>query len=53
MIFEGDLAHTAVCHLKQNDVIHVAGQLSTDPPHSQPQKPSQSNFQVCFLTQAS
>ncbi|XP_059453928.1 protein OSB2, chloroplastic-like [Corylus avellana] len=33
IIFEGDLAHIAACHLKENDCIHVAGELSADPPH--------------------
>lgn len=33
IIFEGDLAHIAACHLKQNNYVHVAGRLSADPPH--------------------
>ncbi|XP_040995748.1 protein OSB3, chloroplastic/mitochondrial-like isoform X1 [Juglans microcarpa x Juglans regia] len=33
IIFEGDLAHIAACHLKEKDCVHVAGQLSADPPH--------------------
>jgi hypothetical protein len=38
VLFQGDLAHTANFHLKLNDVVHVAGQLSTDrPKHSNPQ----------------
>ncbi|CAL5186348.1 unnamed protein product [Lathyrus oleraceus] len=37
VIFQGDLAHTANFHLKQNDVVHVVGQISTDPKHSKPQ----------------
>ncbi|XP_027359050.1 protein OSB2, chloroplastic-like [Abrus precatorius] len=49
VIFEGDLAHTAASHLKQNDCIHVSGQLSTDPPHLQnPQH--QTHFQVMVQT---
>ncbi|XP_077222864.1 protein OSB2, chloroplastic-like [Tasmannia lanceolata] len=31
IIFEGDLAQIAVCHLKENDLIYVTGQLSGDP----------------------
>ncbi|KAK9274540.1 hypothetical protein L1049_021789 [Liquidambar formosana] len=31
IIFEGDLAHIAACHLKENDYIHIGGQLNTDP----------------------
>uniref|UniRef100_A0A2P2K527 Uncharacterized protein n=1 Tax=Rhizophora mucronata TaxID=61149 RepID=A0A2P2K527_RHIMU len=30
--FEGDLAHIAACHLKENDCVYVAGQLSAHPP---------------------
>ncbi|KAK7290409.1 hypothetical protein RIF29_04812 [Crotalaria pallida] len=32
LIFQGDLAHTAHSHLKLDDVIHIAGHLTTDPP---------------------
>ncbi|KAF5193359.1 Osb3 protein [Thalictrum thalictroides] len=32
VIFEGDLAHVAACHLKEKDFVHVAGQLTGDPP---------------------
>ncbi|XP_047331491.1 protein OSB2, chloroplastic-like [Impatiens glandulifera] len=32
IIFEGDLAHTAVCHLKVHDFVHISGHLSADPP---------------------
>jgi hypothetical protein len=47
VLFQGDLAHTANFHLKLNDVVHVAGQLSTDrPKHSNPQY----QFQVSFLS---
>ncbi|XP_012574795.1 protein OSB2, chloroplastic-like isoform X2 [Cicer arietinum] len=42
VVFQGDLAHTANFHLKQNDVVHVAGQLTTHPSHSTPL----SQFQV-------
>ncbi|KAK7379950.1 hypothetical protein VNO78_32218 [Psophocarpus tetragonolobus] len=33
VIFHGDLAHSAKCYLKQHDFIHIAGQLTTDPPY--------------------
>ncbi|KDP27688.1 hypothetical protein JCGZ_19727 [Jatropha curcas] len=32
IIFEGDLAHVAASHIKKNDHIYIAGQLSTTPP---------------------
>ncbi|XAR53160.1 hypothetical protein NMG60_11021590 [Bertholletia excelsa] len=32
VIFEGDLAHIAACHLKEKDFVYIAGQLSADPP---------------------
>lgn len=32
LIFEGNLAHTAACHLREDDYICVAGQLSGEPP---------------------
>ncbi|KAI7733575.1 hypothetical protein M8C21_005177, partial [Ambrosia artemisiifolia] len=32
VIFEGDLAHIAMCHLKETDYVHVAGHLSVDVP---------------------
>ncbi|KAI4352714.1 hypothetical protein L6164_006936 [Bauhinia variegata] len=44
-IFEGDLAHIAACHLKENDCIHVAGQLYADPPFVD-EKLGQSNVQI-------
>lgn len=49
LIFEGDLAHTAKCHLKANDFIHIAGTLTTHPhpPHPQ-QHQHQTNMQVPF-----
>ncbi|CAI8594620.1 unnamed protein product [Vicia faba] len=37
VVFQGDLAHIANFHLKQNDVVHVVGQISADPKHSKPQ----------------
>ena len=46
LIFEGDLAHIAACHLKENDYIHVAGQISADPLYlDESQCPSK--VQVC------
>ncbi|KAL5545678.1 hypothetical protein UlMin_005365 [Ulmus minor] len=33
VIFEGDLAHIAACHLKENDHVHVAGELCASLPH--------------------
>ncbi|CAK9162472.1 unnamed protein product [Ilex paraguariensis] len=32
VIFEGDLAHIAACHLKEKDRVYIAGHLSADPP---------------------
>ncbi|KAF5956578.1 hypothetical protein HYC85_003803 [Camellia sinensis] len=32
IIFEGDLAHIAACHLKEKDFVYIDGQLSADPP---------------------
>ncbi|KAK9099865.1 hypothetical protein Scep_023295 [Stephania cephalantha] len=32
LVFEGDLAHVAACHLKEKDLVHVAGRLVVDPP---------------------
>ncbi|XP_017440183.1 protein OSB3, chloroplastic/mitochondrial isoform X2 [Vigna angularis] len=51
LLFEGDLAHTAKCHLKLNDFIHIAGNLTTDrhPLHPQ-QHHHQSNIQVMVQT---
>ncbi|XP_010265383.1 PREDICTED: protein OSB2, chloroplastic-like isoform X2 [Nelumbo nucifera] len=45
IIFEGDLAHTAACHLKENDRVYVGGQLSADPPPFAMQH-GQANVQV-------
>ncbi|QHO13665.1 hypothetical protein HN873_052952 [Arachis hypogaea] len=47
VIFEGDLAHSAACHLKEDDFIYVAGQLTADPPRlGENQIQSNSNIQV-------
>ncbi|XP_061368863.1 protein OSB3, chloroplastic/mitochondrial-like isoform X2 [Gastrolobium bilobum] len=46
VIFEGDLALTAKTHLQQNDIIHIAGQLSTDPPHLDQSSAQTNNIQV-------
>jgi len=47
LLFEGDLAHTAKCHLKLNDFIHIAGNLTTDPHGLHPQHHHhQTNIQV-------
>ncbi|GLU10202.1 hypothetical protein SLE2022_270220 [Rubroshorea leprosula] len=32
IIFEGDLAHVAACHLKENDLVCIDGQVTSDPP---------------------
>ncbi|KAJ4958478.1 hypothetical protein NE237_025589 [Protea cynaroides] len=45
VLFEGDLAHVAVCHLKENDLVHIAGQLSADTPPFTVEK-GQANVQV-------
>nr|KYP60349.1 hypothetical protein KK1_015804 [Cajanus cajan] len=50
VIFEGDLAHTAVAHLKLNDFIHIAGHLTADPPNLQHPTPPQISFQVMVQT---
>ncbi|KAK4419170.1 protein OSB2, chloroplastic [Sesamum alatum] len=31
VVFEGELAHVAACHVKENDCVFVSGQLSVDP----------------------
>ncbi|XP_022888597.1 protein OSB2, chloroplastic-like [Olea europaea var. sylvestris] len=31
IVFKGDLAHVVACHVKENDCVYVAGQLSLDP----------------------
>ncbi|XP_042373615.1 protein OSB3, chloroplastic/mitochondrial-like isoform X1 [Zingiber officinale] len=45
VIFHGDLAQIAACHLKENDLIYVTGQLSGDTP-SVAQEVSCTNIQV-------
>lgn len=32
IIFEGDLAHIAACHVKENDYVYITGQLSKHHP---------------------
>ncbi|KAJ4702809.1 Protein OSB2, chloroplastic-like protein [Melia azedarach] len=32
VLFQGDLAHIAASHLKKDDHVHIAGQLTADPP---------------------
>ncbi|XXG58190.1 hypothetical protein AAC387_Pa04g0565 [Persea americana] len=32
MVFEGDLAQIAACHLKENDLVYITGQISGEPP---------------------
>ncbi|KAE8654409.1 putative VQ motif-containing protein [Hibiscus syriacus] len=44
IIFEGDLAHVAACHIKENDHVYIDGQLSADPPSDATQ--NQANVQV-------
>lgn len=46
VIFEGNLAHIAACHLKENDYVHIAGQLSADPPPFTKYQQGQANVQV-------
>ncbi|XP_042373652.1 protein OSB2, chloroplastic-like isoform X2 [Zingiber officinale] len=45
VIFHGDLAQIAACHLKENDLIYVTGQLSGESP-SVAQEVSCTNIQV-------
>ncbi|GMJ08240.1 plastid transcriptionally active 9, ORGANELLAR SINGLE-STRANDED DNA BINDING PROTEIN 2 [Hibiscus trionum] len=45
IIFEGDLAHVAAFHLKENDHVYIDGQLSADPPSSGATQ-NQANVQV-------
>ncbi|KAK9999866.1 hypothetical protein SO802_019469 [Lithocarpus litseifolius] len=45
IIFEGDLAHIAACHLKEKNFVHVTGRLSADPPHLN-ENQGQANIQV-------
>ncbi|XVF00470.1 hypothetical protein REPUB_Repub04eG0003900 [Reevesia pubescens] len=49
IIFEGDLAHIAACHLKENDHVYIDGQLSADPPSSNATQ-GQANVQVMVRT---
>ncbi|KAH9795894.1 protein OSB2 [Citrus sinensis] len=42
ILFEGDLAHIASSHLKKDDHVHIAGQLTADPPAIE----GQANVQV-------
>lgn len=46
--FEGDLAHIAACHLQEKDYVHVAGQLTRNPPEfaKEQGQTSQTSFQV-------
>ncbi|KAM3741035.1 hypothetical protein ACB098_08G145200 [Castanea mollissima] len=45
IIFEGNLAHIAACHLKEKNFVHVTGRLSADPPHLNANQ-GQANIQV-------
>lgn len=47
MVFEGELAHTANCHLKKNDRVHITGQVfvETNPSGA---KPNEEYVQVRF-----
>lgn len=47
VLFEGDLAHTANCHLKKNDRVHITGQVFVDASPSGA-NPDQEYLQVCF-----
>ncbi|KAK8516650.1 hypothetical protein V6N13_080744 [Hibiscus sabdariffa] len=49
IIFEGDLAHVAAFHLKENDHVYIDGQLSADPPSSGATQ-NQANVQVMVRT---
>lgn len=49
IIFEGDLAHIAACHLKENDHVYIDGQLTADQPSSNATH-SQANVQVMVRT---
>lgn len=46
MIFEGDLAHTANCHLKKNDRVYITGQIFVDVSEISGAKPDQSYVHV-------
>ncbi|KFK44893.1 hypothetical protein AALP_AA1G316600 [Arabis alpina] len=45
VLFEGELAHTANCHLKENDRVHITGQVFVDTSPSG-EKPDQEYVQV-------
>ncbi|OAY82032.1 protein OSB2, chloroplastic isoform X1 [Ananas comosus] len=45
VIFQDDLAQIAACHLKENDLVHIEGELSGDAPPFQ-DKGSQANIQI-------
>lgn len=46
VIFEGDLAHTANCHLKKNDRVYITGQIFVDVSEIAGAKPDQSYVHV-------
>ncbi|XP_057979851.1 protein OSB2, chloroplastic-like [Malania oleifera] len=45
VIFEGDLAHIAACHLKEKDCVYIVGKLNADPSPFTASK-GQTNIQV-------
>lgn len=48
MVFEGDLAQIAACHIKENDLVYITGQVSGEQsPLTTEQK--QASIQVLFL----
>ncbi|ESQ33734.1 hypothetical protein EUTSA_v10008085mg [Eutrema salsugineum] len=46
VIFEGDLAHTANCHLKKNDRVYITGQIFVDVSEVSGAKPDQAYVHV-------
>ncbi|KAF8104157.1 hypothetical protein N665_0177s0014 [Sinapis alba] len=46
VIFEGDLAHTANCHLKKNDRVHITGQIFVDASDIAGAKPDQAYVHI-------
>ncbi|CAG7864172.1 unnamed protein product [Brassica rapa] len=46
VIFEGDLAHTANCHLKKNDRLHITGQIFVDASEIAGAKPDQAYVHI-------
>ncbi|CAA7061323.1 unnamed protein product [Microthlaspi erraticum] len=46
VIFEGDLAHTANCHLKKNDRVYITGQIFVDVSEISGAKPDQSYVHI-------